>query len=173
MSLQSLKLSSSIKTRLRRKIRQLITKGYLHPSKKFDKSYDLGFCMHIQNVPNKQFNSLAFRRPEGIRAFIQSGINVIAAADFLYAGNNLKLSHVNLGVSLKPLLTMLNKLEKKYSEDGKIWHAELIYFLLAPWPYILIKSGKKKQFYYLNQKKLIPISGEVLKKQINKILAQR
>ena len=172
MPLQSLKLPASVFTKLKRKIRWLISNNIIPPSKKSTASYDLGFCMHFQIVPKKEIISLNFGSPEGIRVFIQSGINVIAAADFLFTGKKLKLSYVHQGHGLKLLLAMLNKLEKKYAGDKEICHAELIYFLLAPGPYILIKSNKKRQFYHSTGEKLVAVSYEGLKNQVNKILTQ-
>jgi hypothetical protein len=173
MPLQSLKLPAPLYLKMRKKIHSLIEKNNLNDSEKIDASYDLGFCMHIQIVPKKQFDSLFFGKPEGIRAFIQSGTTVFAAADFVFAGKKLKLSYMHQGQGLNVLLTTLNKLEKKYAGDKEIMNAELIYFLLAPGPYILIKSDKKNQFYYATAKKLSPVTLEGLKKQVNKILVQR
>lgn len=172
MPLRSLKLPAPLHAKLRRKIRQLIAKGYLHPTEEIDTSYDLGFCMHIQVVPKKKLNSFFLGKPEGILAFIQAGSDVIAAAAFLYAGKTLKLSHVVLAHSLKPLLSALNKLEKEYEEDKKIWYTELIYFLLAS-SYVLVKSSDRKKFYYSISKKLKPVSAEDIREQVNKILDQR
>jgi hypothetical protein len=173
MPLQSLKLSSSQTLDLKEQIRWMLNKQLLQLPKNADSNYDLGFCMHIQNVPRKEYEFLNFGKPEGIRAFIQSGTNVIAAADFLFTGNKMKMSYVHQGNALRLLLIVLNKLEKKYARSRKIYNAEFIYFLLSPGLYILIKSGKTKQFYYSTPKRLVPVSGDALKKQINKIIAQQ
>ncbi len=173
MPLESLHLNGAVKAKLRRKIRWLINTEILHTRAGSAASYDLGFCMHIQVVPKKQFNSFEFGRPEGIRAFIQSGDNVIGAADFLFNRKILKLSYVHQGHGLNVLLEMLNKLEKKYARMRSNCHAELIYFLLAPAPYLLVKSGKKKQFYHSKKGRLLPVSSAGLKKEINGILVQR
>jgi hypothetical protein len=168
MPLESLKLNASLYSKLRRKTSRLI-KEILPPTEKIDRSYQPGYCMYVQSVP-KQFNSFSFGKPEGIRVFIQSGKNVIAAADFLFGRKNLKLSYIYQGEGLKMLIAALNKLEKKYSKEKQVYHAELIYFFLAPGPYFLIQSGRKKQFYYSTTEKILPISPEALKKRIAMIL---
>jgi hypothetical protein len=171
MPLQSLNLPASIHSSLRKATRNLIKKN-LFASEKIDVSYDVGFCMYIQSVPKKQLRLFSFGRPEGIRAFIQSGKNVIAAADFLFTGKKLKLSYIHQGDGLKILLSVLNKLEKKYAGKKGFFYAELIYFLLAPGPYLLIRSKTTKQFYYSTAKKVTPVSVTGLKKQVTKILDQ-
>jgi len=171
MPLQSLKLPVALHSKLRKKTCNLIEEN-LYSFKKIDASYDIGFCMYIQSVPKKQFRSLAFGRPEGIRTFIQSGKKVIAAADFLFIGKTLKLSYIHQGDGLRLLLNVINKLEKRYAAKKDPFFAELIYFLLAPGPYILIRSKTRKQFYYSTPKKVMPISIAGLKKQMNKILYQ-
>lgn len=171
MPLHSLKIPISIHSRLKKATRNLVKKK-LFASEKVDITYDVGFCMYIQNVPKSQYTFFSFGRPEGVRAFIQTGKNVIAAADFLFIGKKLKLSYIHQGDGLKILLHMLNKLEKKYAGKKDIFYAELIYFLLAQGPYILIRSKTKKQFYYSTAKRVMPISVAGLKKQVNKILHQ-
>jgi hypothetical protein len=173
MPLQSLKLPFETVAKLKRKMRQLIKDNLFHSTPKIDHSYTIGFCMHIHVVAKKQIESFAFGKPEGIRAFIQLGDSVAAAADFTIKNGRLKLSYLHHGPILKQLLSAMNKLEKKYSSHKEPCHAELIYFLLATGPYILIKSKKEKQFYQSTPEKLIPISAEQMKKQIISILLQR
>jgi len=173
MPLQSLRLSISLRAKLKRKTRQLIAKGFLLPVKSGDSSYDVGFCAHIQNLPARRGRPLIFGRPEGIRVFIQSGTFVIGVADFLFAGKNLKLSHVVTGHSLKPILATLNSLEKKYVKDKISRHVEFVQFLLSGDPYMLVKSPGRKEYYHSNSKRLKAISPEKILRQVNQILAER
>ena len=169
MPLESLKLPPTLHRNLKRKTSALKRKIF-NDADKIDGRCELGFCMYIQTVPKGQFNAYSFGKPEGIRAFIQSGITVIAATDFLFAGKNLRLSYIYQGKGLRVLVSALNKLEKKYSRDKEVYNAELIYFFLASGPYLLIKSKRKKQFYYTTSKEVIPISYENLRKKITTTL---
>lgn len=173
MPIHSLQLQAGVQTKINKKIRSLFKSGILHNSKKSARPYTIGFCMHIQIVPKKQIQSLAFGKPEGIRVLIQSENDVIAAADFLFVKKRLKFSYVHHGNGLNILLSSINKLEKKYKDDKNICNVELIYFLLATGPYILIKSKKEKHFYHATAERLGKITPEQMRKQVTNILIHR
>ena len=163
----------AVVAKLKRKIQQFAGKGLLYLPPTAKNNYDIGFCMDVQVIPKNQIESLAFGKPEGIRVLIQSGANVISAADFLYAGEKLKLSYLHHGKGLALLVSTLNKLEKKYQRTRNIYRAELIYFLLSAGTYVLIKSKSTCHYYHAAPRKMTRISPEQLKRQVSEILIHR
>ena len=172
MPLQAKKLSSKLEKRILVTIRAVVKKGLLHFFHQSHR-YNVAFSLPIQIVPKKQVRSFVFGKPEGIRVILTEADRVASAMDLMYTKKRLKFSHAYEGKSLPPLLNALNTLERKYRNVKEAVEPVLIYFLLAPHPYLLVKGKTKMDFFQVHEGKPRKISKERLQKQIYRVLENR
>jgi len=173
MPLQTLYHNTAKQTRIEKRIQSLVKSGVLYVDDEQSKEYHAGFCMSIQYVSKKQSNILSFGKPEGIRVLVASGKKTIASIDFLFAGKQLRFSHIRQGARFELLIKTLNRLEKIYARKKDNYHVELISFLFSPELFVLVKSKKQKQYYYGLEKKLVAITQAELKTRLEKIAEPR
>jgi hypothetical protein len=131
---------------------------------------EIVFPMYIQLVPKQQLRKFSFGKPEGLRVFIQEKKKIIAAIDFSITGKVLKLMQVHQGPALKMLVKMINSLEKKYSRTRGIHHVELISFLFTRGLYVLVRSGKNRQFFYGAPNRFLKVTENEFKAHIEKTM---
>jgi len=168
MPLHSYPLNDTLHHRIRRKVATLCKTGILTVPN--SKKFTVGFCMPIQLVPQKQIASLRFGEPEGLRIFIQCGEDVVAAVDFFFKNHKLKLSQIYEGNGLQELTVLLNRLEKKYATTDKLFHVELISFLLSPGIYMLARGKKEIHYYTFSKERLSAVSAGKLQKQVDQLI---
>jgi hypothetical protein len=173
MPLKSFHQKAEYRTRIEKRIESLRKAGVLSGVDDRISECSPHFQMAIQFVSKEQVSNFSFNKPEGIRVFVQSGKKIVAAVDFLFSGNQLRLLHVCQGPPLQLLILTLNRLEKKYAMTSGHFHAEVISFLFTPGVCIMTKSGSRRHFYYATVKKLIPLSPEDMTTQLQSVIILR
>jgi competence protein ComGF len=173
MPLASLQLSPSLKKRIQLRINKLSKNPGLIYSENKTAKPTFVFCASIQFV-RQQLKALdSFGKPEGIRVLVESDKKIIAAVDFLFSGERLKLLQIYQGTALLELIAVINKLERKYSKKKESYHLELISFLPSPGFYLMATSKNSKEFYQTKHNSVLSVSKENLERQLLKIIHQK
>jgi hypothetical protein len=172
MALHPKKLSTDLKNKIVRNIRTLTKKGLIDTTGN-KMTYHLAYYMDIQIVPKKQVDTLAFSKPEGIRVFLMQGNKFCISVDFLYRGQRLWFSSSLQGHTLLTLSRAIRVLEEKLRLKKNRQEAVLVFFLLCPDTFLMVKDGRKKIFYQYGRKGLWEISQNDLRDQVKHAIEDR
>jgi hypothetical protein len=147
MSLQSVPVAPAIRKQLISKLQGLVEEQVLKISGRAATSVKPSFRMAIQLVRSDKLQELTFGKPEGLRVLVTSKSKTIAAVDFLFEQDDLKLLHIYQGKALFELVDVLQKLKQEYRNHKTIYHIQLISFVPAPGFYLMLTSKNERHFY--------------------------